>query len=308
MSKKPVLGGWVICRPAPLVYDGKSWQGFTLISDCHLGAPTTNHKLIIKELEYARAHNDRVAINGDVFDGIVVSDPRFVADILHPDLQARPDLLNAVVDMAADIFGPYADLIDVIGCGNHETKVLKNSQIDLTTLLIDRLKACLPKSLKDSHVIHHGGYAGYIDYRFVYKGSGRPSDATRGKRYLISYYHGGGGGAGQNKGMGDFHKRMWVRCDLMWLGHKHCATINKGATMECPTVGFDPIIRERRNVMTSAYGITYSGQTQKSISKNGRRSCWASDDKGFAPEGLGGARVEVKMHPRILIPEVRVIQ
>ena len=208
--------------------------------------------------------------------------------------------------MAVDIFGPYAELIDMIGSGNHETKVAKHSSIDLTSLLIDRLRAKLPRNSK--HIIHHGGYAGFIDYRFSYKGSGTSSDETRGKRYVVSYYHGSGGNGGVNKGVGGFAKRMWVRCDLMWLGHLHCRTMNHAATMECPQSGIEPVIKERRHIMTSAYGDIYHGQSQKSIAKHGRRASWAADDQGFAPEGQGGCRVEVKMHPKQLLPEVRVIQ
>lgn len=306
--QKPVLGGWVICRPLPLVYDGKSWQGFTLMSDLHLGAPNIDERLIIKELKEAKENSDRISINGDVFDAIVATDPRYVSDILHPRFQGRPDLLNAVLDYAVELLSPYASQIDMIGVGNHESKVSKNASVDLTALLIDRLKPYIDKKLQSTHVIHHGGYAGFIDYRFVYKGSGKGSDASRGKRYVVSYYHGSGGGGGVNKGMADFSKRLWVRCDLMWEGHRHCRTTNHAATMECPLVGNDPLIRERRNVMTSAYGKIYSGQSQKSIAKHGRRSSWAADDKGFAPEGLGGCRVLIRMNPWSQQPEVRVIQ
>lgn len=304
----PILGGWVICRPQPLVYNGTDWQGFTLMSDLHIGSPNIDYKLINKELKEAKENGDRINVNGDIFDAIVATDPRYVADLVHPKFQGRTDLLNAVIDEAAELFSPYADLIDMIGVGNHCSKIQKNSSLDLIALLIDKLRPCISRNLQGSHVIHHGGYAGFIDYRFVYNGSGAPSDSTRGKRYVISYYHGNGGGGGVNKGMGDFSKRLWVRCDLMWLGHRHCRTSNHAATMECPTGGYDPIIRERRNIMTSAYGKIYSGQTQRSIAAHGRRTSWAADDQGFAPEGLGGCRVEVKMSPYNRETQVRVIQ
>ena len=95
--KKPLNGGWVICRPETLAYNGRDWQGFTFMSDLHLGAPYINEKLIRKELSEAKANGDRISVNGDVFDAIIISDPRFVADVLHPKLQGRKDVLNAVV-------------------------------------------------------------------------------------------------------------------------------------------------------------------------------------------------------------------
>ena len=307
---EPILGGMVACRPEPISYQPDSVAGFTLMSDLHIGAPHIDYPLINRELEKAKAKGDRVLINGDVFDMILLGDKkRFRGDVLHPRLQGRNNVVTAAVQWGAEILAPYADMIDMIGVGNHETAVERFHSVDPIELLLYELEKALPANAK--HVIHHGGYCGFVDYRFRYRGAGgknKSDDSTGGKRWVIYYHHGGGASAPVTKGMIDFSRKdVFIDADLLWLGHKHNRWNAHVCKISCPLVGDDVLVRDVRHIMTGAYQKTYVGQSQKSIRKDGRRSNYAAD-AGLAPQGMGGARVEIHFRVPAKPFEVTVTQ
>lgn len=126
-------GGMFVCRPKPILFSNGSEHGLTLMSDLHIGARNVDYDLIHSELETAKKKGDRVAINGDIFDMILIGDrKRFRADVLHPRLVGKPDVINGAIEWGLELLSPYADLIDMIGVGNHEecfdaqTEVLTN--------------------------------------------------------------------------------------------------------------------------------------------------------------------------------------
>jgi len=282
-------GGMHICRPAPIYAEPMVDYGLTLMSDLHIGAAGNDYQRIESELAAAKKAGDRILINGDVFDLILPKDhKRFNLSVLHKRIR-RVDILNACLEWAEEIFAPYADLIDMIGLGNHETAAEVHHSVDMVAMLIDRLS--VHKKNKE-HVIHYGGYTGFVDYRFRRKNS---SNASRGsRRYVIYYHHGSGGDAPVTKGMIDFNRKHWVRSDLLWMGHKHNKIGAVIRTMRCPLEGDQPVMEEQRQVFTGAYYHTYQGQTQASVKQHGRQSNYAAD-KGLAPQGMGGARVVVRM-------------
>ncbi len=291
---EPILGGIVVCRPAPISYESGVPRGFTLMSDLHIGAPQVDYALVRTELETARERGDRVLINGDVFDLICWQDrKRYSPDAVHPRLRGRRDLIPAVIEWGVEILAPYADLLDVIGCGNHDEAATRWHNVDPVALLIHDLRRQLKRADR-GHTIHHGGYCGFVDYRF--REAGREDDPSRngrGRRWVIYYHHGGGGAAPVTKGMIDFNRRdTFVDSDVIWLGHKHNRWSAAVEKLSCPLRGDDVTTREVRHVMTGAYYKTYVGQSQQSIKKHGRRTNYAAD-AGMAPQGKGGARVEV---------------
>ena len=293
---KPILGGFVTCRPKPIDLKIGGEQGLTLMSDLHIGAPNVNYRLIERELRNARKRGDRVLINGDVFDGILHSDAkRFTPDSIHPRLAGRRDVLNGAIEWATEILAPYADLIDVIGVGNHETALEKHHSIDPVRVLLYELSrdkrwkhGSIPRDCKgrlkktDDHVIHYGGYCGFVDYRV-----GRC-------RWVLYYHHGSGGSSYGNKGVADYGKKStFVDADCIWMGHKHNRWNAHVQRISCPMSGQGPLIRDVRYVMTGAYMHTYTGQSQLSLKKHGRRTNYAAD-LGCPPQGQGGARVVLK--------------
>lgn len=288
---EPILGGIVVSRPTPIQLGDRSSVKFQLQSDLHYGAAHVDYGLIKREWDWALENDARILINGDIFDAIFPTDKkRSTPDVLHPRLQGTRTPLTQAVRWAADDMAPYAHLIDVIGVGNHDTACEKHHNIDPVALLIEYLHAGLPRKHKD-HIIHHGGYGGFVDYRF--RTNGRMSEGHGGQRWVIYYHHGSGAAAPVTKGMIDFNRKdTFIDADFLWMGHKHNRWSGEVQKLSCPLIGEDVKIRDVKHCMTGGYFNTYVGQSQASIKKHGRRTNYAAD-AGMAPQGMGGARVEV---------------
>lgn len=278
---KPILGGCVVCRPKPIDLKIGGEQGLTLLSDLHIGAPNVNYLLIERELRNARKRSDRILVNGDVFDAILHSDKkRYSPDCIHPRLQGKRDVLNHAIEWAVEILSPFSDLIDVIGIGNHETSLEKHHSIDPVRVLVYDIARKLTKPHRD-HVIHYGGYKGFVDYRIG------------GLRWVLYYYHGRGGG--RSNSTSDFEKEalMVENVGAIWLGHKHQPLASGIERISCPMGGSNCLVNIVRYVRTGAYMKTYTGQSQASIRKHGRRSNYAADES-YTPGMQGGARIVLK--------------
>jgi len=302
-------GGFVIARPAPLPSHRGAVLGLTLMSDLHIGAAHVDYKLIASELASAGKKEDRILINGDVFDLILAGDrKRFTGDVLHPKLQGRRNVINGAVEMAVELLAPYAHQIDMIGLGNHESAVEKIHSVDPLLLLIYELEKALPKEHKD-HVIHYGGFTGFVDYRFQCRPTSDSVDENaRGSRLVVYYHHGSGASAPVTKGMIDFaRKDVFIDADIIWLGHKHNRLNAHVQKLSCPIRGLSPNVRDVRHVMTGGYFDTYVGQSQSAIRNRGRKSNYAAD-AGLAPQGKGGARVEIVFGKQGNPYKMRVVQ
>lgn len=296
-----------VCRPQPITYSNGFVQGFTLISDLHVGARNVDYELIKSELEEAKKNRDRILINGDIFDMILVGDrKRFRADVLHPKLAGKADIVDRAVDWAVDLLSPYIDQIDMVGIGNHEEAVAKYHSVDVTKMLISLLRR---KRRSKAHVIHYGGYTGFVDYRFRHSGAKNYDTRNqKGRRFVVYYHHGTGGGAPITKGMIDFSRKMWVTgADLIWHGHKHTRVTSSVQTVGCPLTGDEPVIRDVRQVQTGAYFDTYCGQTQESVEEHGRIANYAAD-AALSPQSKGGVRVTLEFSHPDQPYRVRVIQ
>ncbi len=283
----PPEGGCVISRPKPFQFRCREQFGFTLMSDLHIGSAFVEYGKIREELQEAKIQNDRILLNGDLVDLVLPSDSkRFSQDALHSKLHGRKDVVNAALDFAVEILGPYAGLIDVIGVGNHEGTMEHYHSIDIGMLLTERLSQAAGRD------IDYGGPLGFSQYRWQWRreNKSRPSDS---RTITIFRYHGVGGSAPVTKGMIDFARlSAWVDADIYWLGHKHSRFSDCATRIKCPKCGDNPDYLETRQIMTGAYSKVYYGQNQSSLRRHGRRANYAAD-KGLPPKGIGGARVVI---------------
>lgn len=180
-----------------------------LMSDCHLGSMCADHDLIVRQLQRAKDVGARVIVNGDVFDAIGPKDRRFDLTCLHPLVERKKDLAKAIVEMAKEIFMPFADIIDVMGIGNHEETWINYGYNDPVQRLIEEMN-------RENGRVRHGSFWGYIKTSFVVPGfRKRP-------RHKLLYLHGTGGDSPVTKGTIDFNRkgRNWVY-DCLTFGHKH---------------------------------------------------------------------------------------
>jgi hypothetical protein len=180
-----------------------------LQSDIHVMSPQARLDVVAKELQHARKINARVNINGDLFDAILPADvKRYVPSAVDSD---QDDLLDVAVNHALKLYGPYADLIDVVGMGNHEGAAIKHHSTNLIKRFVEGLNAL-------GGNVAYGGYSGYITYFFRNKAELKHSCS-----YRIRYHHGSGGASIVTRGTIDFTRMAaWISdADLLWMGHKH---------------------------------------------------------------------------------------
>lgn len=226
----------------------------------------------------------RILVNGDVFDAILPKDmKRYDPRVLHPRLHNRANVLNEAVQMAYELLSPYAQNIDLIGLGNHETAVERHHAFDPVSALIDRLNGL------DGAKIVHGDYCGWYVRQF--------RTGSRGTYTLKLYYHHGMGGAAPvTKGLIDMNRMLtYVEgADVIWIGHKHNRLAVDNVVMGI-TSQMAPRFRNVLWVQTGAYQRNFplhDGDTRD------RPYSWAQD-KGFAPQPHGGTLLTVRLNARI---------
>lgn len=254
---------------------------YRLMSDLHIGSIHCDKELIRSELEDARQSHSRVFIAGDVFDMILPKDnKRYVASMYDEAIRNTDAVINASLDLGMKILRPYRDLIDMIGCGNHETSVIKYHSSDIISLLCERLST-------PEHKVAHGGYSGAIvaTYRQP-KGNGT--------RYVFRYHHGSGGASPVTKGMINFARMSsWVRdADVIWMGHRHTRWMAQQKEERVPHEG-DKF--QKRNVWHVQTGSYSKDEQKQQLDDLGNYRSDYGIEGGYAPESTGGAKVIVNI-------------
>jgi hypothetical protein len=240
---------------------------YFLMSDLHIGHIACRQKLIAAELAAARAAGARILINGDVFDAINPKDKRFALSQIAKPLRGEDDMEAAAVGMAVKLLGPYADLIDLIGVGNHEEAWIRRSAADMVGRLIRELHAGMRERAKAEtdpeigialagHQIKHGGIAGFIRTRISYdvrSRFARNSKVPRSLTHTLAYHHGSGGDAPVTKGQIEFSRKVaHVIADAYWMGHKHHKTFAEDCILSLSAK--DQIeYRQRLSIQTASY-------------------------------------------------------
>jgi hypothetical protein len=127
----------------------------------------------------------------------------------------RPEHNNAryfdsIVETAVDFFLPYANLMTVIGYGNHETAIIKRHETDILQRFVTLL------NYKAGSNVMTGGYGGWFIVNQVIRTNTRA--ATK-----IKYFHGSGGGGLVTKGALNLTRAMesYEGYDVFTMGHIH---------------------------------------------------------------------------------------
>jgi len=162
---------------------------YLLISDLHIDNPKCRRDLLFADLKEAKRRGAKVIINGDFFCIMQGKwDPRSSKkDILPQHLGSN--YFQLVRDEAIELLRPYADIIALIGYGNHETAVIKRHEFDLlsdfVTLFNERTGAN----------VQLGGYGGWILFNMHIPNT-KVSVPVK-----MKYLHGYGGGGIVTKGV-----------------------------------------------------------------------------------------------------------
>lgn len=220
-------------------------QEFLLISDIHFDNPKCDRKLLKKHLDEAKEKGTPIFINGDFFCLMQGKfDPRGKKKDVRPEY-ATGNYIDLVIDDACNFLTPYADLLAVIGYGNHENSIINRLETDPIQRLVDKLRD------RTGSLIQAGGYGGWIILRFKLRG-------TSIRCYKIKYYHGTGGGGIVTKGA-IWHQRMDAMiqdADCIWVGHTHDSW-NMQIAIETLSTKFHPIQKEVQHIQTPSYKNDY---------------------------------------------------
>lgn len=216
---------------------------FGLFSDLHIDADDVDRRKMIRDLNEVVEKDGRIFINGDSFDAIFPTDKKRYTRGSDPG--EHDAKMNVMVREVADVLRPYANYIDLIGVGNHETSPIKYNNFDPVMALCYDLNRDRDKSLAP---IKHGGYRGFI--RLVFDNGNKEAVST----YDIFYDHGKGGSASVTKGMIDINRFVYgYNADLYWFGHKHTSIMDDGIRKVGLNRAGKIVVTEHRAVFTAGY-------------------------------------------------------
>lgn len=233
-------GSFCLCSPVR-IRDNK--LRLYLFSDLHIGSSYFAEDLFKEHIKRAASENARIIINGDVFDAILLKDPRFGFEKVDRRLTSSSDMIGEALKLAVELLKPYAEYIDVICCGNHELTVLEKNNFDLIKSLVTSLREI-------NKNIQYGGYSGIVQYLFVSK------DRKRRIPLNILYHHGWGAGV-KTRGLSHFDTLLsyFENIDIFLVGHLHAPVIAQSTRLSYQ--GNKIISKNCHFIRTPGYFINY---------------------------------------------------
>ena len=221
--------GMAATKPPILNYRIGSWGDKTLdyviTSDWHY-TPYGDNRPLKRMLDKAKTGGYKALVFGDIFDAIFPTDrKRSSRNTLD---QAQTDgAINELMNEAEAFFAPYADVIDFLSYGNHETAAIKFNNFDPVQDLHARLMRHRSEEVAQYRPILRGRYKGFLVLRFIGpgKGTGNVQSLT------IRYDHGHGGNPEVSKGTISL-ERMYAEyvADLYCFGHIHKGLVDSSRT------------------------------------------------------------------------------
>ena len=191
-----------------LQIEGKETK-IAMLSDLHWDNPKCDRDLLKKHLDYCKEHNIPVMVNGDFFCLMQGrGDNRRNKSDIRPE-HNNSKYLDSIVTTAVEWFEPYADILTVIGYGNHETGIIKWQETDILQRFVDLL------NLKCHSNVQTGGYGGWLIVKMI--------ENTKIFSTRIKYFHGSGGGGVVTKGALNLTRalELYEGCDVYTMGHIH---------------------------------------------------------------------------------------
>ena len=191
-----------------LQIEGKETK-IAMLSDLHWDNPKCDRDLLKKHLDYCKEENIPVMVNGDFFCLMQGrGDNRRNKSDIRPE-HNNAKYLDSIVTTAVEWFEPYADILTVIGYGNHETGIIKWQETDILQRFVDLL------NLKCNSNVQTGGYGGWFIVKIM--------DNTKIFSTKIKYFHGSGGGGVVTKGALNLTRALEIYegCDVYTMGHIH---------------------------------------------------------------------------------------
>jgi UDP-2,3-diacylglucosamine pyrophosphatase LpxH len=164
------------------------------MNDLHFGSEAIDLGLlnrIATNIDRNR-HNTRILINGDIIEGVTKQSK---GDLYEQKLSPREQ-----IQMAADYFMPYKDLIDCVVSGNHDQRIQNETSLDPVEIFCEKL------GIESKYA----GVEALVSYSF------------RKKLYTIQMFHGAGGGSTLAAIENNMKKyKAKTNAQVMYCGHWH---------------------------------------------------------------------------------------
>ena len=208
------------------------------ISDVHIGDKLTNYKLLKEVLETIKnTPNVYTIINGD-FCNTALKNSK--SDIYSEELTPMEEINRMI-----ELLEPIRSKILVLGNGNHESRIAKETSIDVVKLVAKQL------GIEDRYAESWW----YLFLRFGEKQKGRKIPVS----YQISGYHGSGGG----RKVGSKANRLeemsqTVIADLYIMSHTHKPLSTKGA-IYLPDYGNNTLNKKQLYYLMTNSFLDYGG-------------------------------------------------
>ena len=181
-----------------------------MLSDIHWDNPKCDWDQLKKDLDYCKANDIAVMINGDMFCLMQgKGDRRANKSDIRPE-HNNAKYLDSIVETAVEWWSPYAHILTVIGYGNHETAIIKWQETDILQRFVNLL------NYKNGSNVYTGGYGGWLIVR-------QHISENINTSFKIKYFHGSGGGGVVTKGALNLTRalEMYEDFDVFTMGHIH---------------------------------------------------------------------------------------
>jgi UDP-2,3-diacylglucosamine pyrophosphatase LpxH len=191
---------------------GIEWQTkIFLSSDRHFDSTHCNRDLLKRHYDEAVEAGATIIDTGDFFDIMQGrNDKRRAGNGKRPEVEGKECYYDSVIDEAVDFLAPYAKNIAYMGLGNHETAIIKFTEINPIRQLAARLND------RTGSKILTGGYEGWLKLHFTWRKTVR-------RAVNLYYIHGTGGESARSKGMltVDLRTAEVPDADIVVSGHNH---------------------------------------------------------------------------------------
>lgn len=256
---------------------------FGLMSDIHIDSPGHDKARFTSDMDSLAKEGARILFNGDIVDGIMPTDRKRYAR--SSDSQSTDAQTNEIADYAVSRLAPYADFIDYIGAGNHESAIVKYNNTDILSMIARDLNKIRNPKLPQ---IARGGYVGFIYLHFHRSGESV-------KRYVIYRDHGKGGNSPVTKGTIGLNRLYGTfDCDMAWLGHSHTSIIDSASQWQIGVTSNGKMYKKQKvGIITPGYQLNFDETSYEKDSDFYKLNF--PEQSFYAPTGIGYGRLELEL-------------
>lgn len=223
---------------------GKEFKELKIIpiSDIHIGDKLVNYKLLKSVLEEIKSTpNVYTILNGDLCNTALKNSK---SDVYSEELSPMEEIERLI-----EILEPIKDKILVIGTGNHEDRIMKETNVDVIKLVAKQL------GIEDRYADNWW----YLFLRFGEKAQGRKAPMC----YQITGYHGSGGGRKTGGKANRLEEMSQVAiADLYIMGHTHKPLGTKGA-IYIPDYANNSLNKKQMYYLMTNSFLDYGGYGEK---------------------------------------------